>query len=714
MPIVVNKIKNPDFSRGKRSPQAWQWSSTSPQAQLIREPQSDGDGGPLAKLQVENASASAFVTQRVICKPEEYYRVEVTASCDLKCDDELSGLTIYVASIQDDKIVGEPRFTPPIRRCSQAKDICAIFHAPEGVRRVDVSVGIQNATGSATLHEVRFIRVLESDEVSHPLAIPAPRHTLTPPRLVKQVAVCSASAEDRPLTGLLELQFGKKKVSAIKPKDFLPSKFTEDAIFLPDALPPASLRTLRSLKQLAHGRIVVISLPAFTSIAGKDLSMRRIEQDDDPIHALVAYANFATHGFALQDAFSYAWPGKLSGSYVQNQFRRTPSFKAFCTKHGFDTLLESMCDKDSTTNQPICLFHETDGGALFVLDIDPVEAKATSLGAPSLAAHLIMAILGEPQTGLGQYCVPEETETDFRGMLRDMPPRFEEFVVHDEDIPIEEVTHQMVTVGREDASFGLPLQPKPVIIIRSGLQTGNFECAYSAFNWFKQLVRMPPHFCPYGTSLATKFRIAWLPLLSDWDTANGWQRPGTSPDTPIDIEFEDSTIAALIDIVPAPINQAGIVLQQGSAAFSKYAHWIPRLFETFGQYSRPAWTVPEGASFTDMDAYNWRHVSYKPTVTTEQASLSEPIQQSALANNGEIIRIEIPSSDMDFRANSIVRTDVATTLLEHVIGLQYGLIAVNRGTKPIALDAWPRVSPGEALIVEPDDPTLTRSLSRAG
>jgi len=407
-------------------------------------------------------------------------------------------------------------------------------------------------------------------------------------------------------------------------------------------------------------------------------------------------------------------PGKKRGSYVQHQFRRSPSFKAFCTKHGFETLLESMCDKDKTTNQPICLFHETDGGTLFVLDIDPVETTATTLGAPTLAAHLMMSLLGEPQTGLGQYCVPEETETDFRTMLCDMADRVDGFVVHNEDIPIEEVTHQMVTLGREDASFGLPLQPKPVILIRSGLHAGHIECAYSAFNWFKQLVRIPPYVCPYGTSLATRFRLAWLPLLSEWDTANGWQRDGTASDTPIEIEFEESTIAALIDIVPTPVNQVRVVLQQGSASFNKYAHWIPRLFETFGQYRTPAWTVPEGASFTDLDAYRWRHIAYSPLVTTQQASLSEPMQQSVLANGGEMIRIEIPANDMDFAASSIIRTAVATTILEHVVGLQYGLIAVNRNTKAVALDSWPRISPGQALIIEPDDPTLTRSLSRAG
>ncbi len=711
MAIVVNKIKNPDFRLGKKSPQAWQWSSTSPKAQLTRELQADEKAGPLATIRVDDDSTSAFVTQRVICKPEEYYRVEVTASCDLTCKDD-GGLTLRVACIKDDKVVGQPRFTPPICRSSQTKDICAIFLAPEDVRRVDVSVGIQNATGSATIHEVRFIRVLESDNESHPLALPAPRHSLASPRRVKQVAICSA--EVRPLTNLMELQFGKKKVSTITPKEFKSGNLNEDAIFLPDAKPPASLRTLRSLKQFAQDHVVIMSLPAFASIAGKDLSLRRIEQDDDPIHALVTYANYATHGFALQDAFAYAWEGKKRGSFVQNQFRQTPSLKAFCTKHGFETLLESMCDKDSTTNQPICLFHETENGALFVLDIDPVEAPASTLNSPSLAAHLIMSLLGEVQTGVGQFCVPEETETDFRTMLRDMPERFEGFVVHDEDIPVEEVTHQMITLGHDDASFGLPLQPKPVIVIRSGLHGGNHECAYGVHNWFKQLVRMPPHFSPYGPSLATKFRLAWLPLLSEWDAANGWQRSGTAPETPIDIEFEDSTIAALIDIVPTPVNQVRVVLQQGSESVNKYEHWIPRLFETFGQYRRPAWTVSEGASFSDMDAYQWRHVSYSPTVVTEQASLSEPMQQSVLANNGEIIRIEIPASDMDFAANSIMRTDVATTILEHVIGLQYGLIAVNRNTKSVTLDSWPRVSPGEALIVEANDPTLKRSLSRAG
>ena len=52
-------------------------------------------------------------------------------------------------------------------------------------------------------------------------------------------------------------------------------------------------------------------------------------------------------------------------------------------------------------------------------------------------------------------------------------------------------------------------------------------------------------------------------------------------------------------------------------------------------------------------------------------------------------------------------TDLLASLLEQVIGLHYGLIAVNRSLAPVQMDGLPPVAPGAALIVDRQDPWLS-------
>ena len=79
-----------------------------------------------------------------------------------------------------------------------------------------------------------------------------------------------------------------------------------------------------------------------------------------------------------------------------------------------------------------------------------------------------------------------------------------------------------------------------------------------------------------------------------------------------------------------------------------------------------------------------------------------------------MIRLEIPSSDADYTAHSIQRTDLVATLLEQTIGLQFGLLAVNRSATPVTFNGFSPVAPGEALIIDQRDPMLRVDASQAG
>ena len=717
--MSVNKIPNPDFSRGDKSPQGWTWEAKRSGAKWRRGQSTQSDGHVGVTITTDRPTGCALWSRTVPCKPETFYRIEATVTCELTVDEAQAeggeaGLVLAVQPRKGDRPAGPRRVTPSVHRASQPIALRTYYEVPQDIRRLTVSVGVVEARGQATIHHVRFIEILEPDEMSHPLAIPPPPYAQRCPKQVATVSVCSATAADRPIGDLLAGHFGKSAVRCIQPAELTPDGPEGDALLLPDAAPPPSIRSLRALLKLAEQRIVVISLPAFAKIAGSGLSVRRVEQEDDPIHAQVDFGSYATRGFALHDVFPYAWPGDEMGSFRQNQFRRGVKLTAFCKKHGFKTLLLSVCDQDVTCERPICLFKETDGGVLYVLDIDPVEAVGSTFGEPAVAMYLLLGVLGQAQNSLGQYVSPVRKESEFRDFMRELDTRFGEFIVRDSGLPIDEVTEQLVTIGRDDESFGLPLTPKPVILVRSGLSGGDVESAYGALFWFKQLLRGGPHACRYAQQLASQFRLAWLPLVAPWEARDGWRGSRKPAGDDMTITMDGATVAAIIDVTTGSTQSVGLVLPSHEGVYERYMRWVPRLLASFpaGRYYRP--TVDAGEEFCDRDGYAWRHAEPEVQVIIDPEVFGGELHRSVQAAGGEVVRIEIPGNDADFAAHSIERTDLAATLLEHLIGLQYGLIAVNRQPTTVHFDGFSPVSPGDALVIDRRDPMLRVEASQAG
>lgn len=710
----VNKIRNPDFSTGKSNPSGWTWQATAKSANWQRFDEYVSADKAGVMISTGQKKCSVGWSQTLVCKPGEFYRIEAVATCDLSADDERSGLRLAIQPLADNKPVGVHRCTPGLHRVDQPVTIRATYQAPDDVRRLRVSIEIVDALGTAQIHEVRFILILEPDTVSNPLAIPAPSFVADIPCKVSSVCVCSESADDRKITHLLKSYFDHRKVKTLHPKKLKSSYSDTNALLLPDPVPPPSIRSVRSLVRLASDRVVVVSTQAFAKLAGTTVSLKRVEQPDDPIHAKIMYANYASCGFALNDIFAYAWPGKKDGSFVQYQFRKTGAFKEFCNKHGFVTFLASMCDKDSTSDRTISLYKETPGGGLFVLDIDPVEAKGSIAGEPVLAMHLLLSILGQIQNRLGQYTYPVRKEAEFRDIIREMSNRFEEFVVHDEDVPVDEVKEQLVTIGREDQSFGLPLTPKPVILLRSGLSSGDVESVYGVLYWIKQLLRMPPYVCPYADQLASQFRLAWVPQLASWDARDGFKRLSRSPDHPVSIECDGGDIATMIDVVSCPVNQVRVVLPQKSGPYMTYFRWLGSLYDAFnpGQYF--TYEVRNGDAFNDRRQYSWHHLKNELQIVADTKSFDSEDYQQVMAAGGQVCRIEIPGNDNDFIAQSIRRTDITATVLEQVIGLQFGIIAVNRSRSTMRYNGFAPIKSGQALIVDRNEPELRSTTPKVG
>ncbi len=714
MSTTVNKIRNAGFSLGEPDPRGWTWSATGRQARSKRGPGKTG-----VTIFSKVTSGSAQWSQTVTCKPGEIYRIEVDVTCNLAGDDAeaeaaRSGFALSVGPLVGGRPKGRVRITPGLLQASDLVSVRTYYEAPEGVRKLRISVGVHAAKGRAAIHQVRFIEILEPDAECNPVAIPPPAYALKVPRAASKVCVCSATAGERPVTQRLKEFFGESNVSTCEPASFIARDATADAILFPDATAPESISSVTALLKLAEKRIVVISLPAMAALSKRALTLRRIEQDDDPIHAKVVFANHATVGFALDDVFPYSWTGARAGSFVQHHFRRGASQKAFFAKHKLTTMLASVCDQDVTSDRPICLYKESPRGGLYVLDIEPVEATASTFGEPALAMHFLLNVLGQSLAGLGQYIVPAQRESDFRGAIAEMPPRFEPFVVHSEDRPIDKVTEQLVTIGREDRTYGLPLTPKPVILVRSGLEAGDVESAYGALLWFKQLVRMAPYPCPYAMQLASRFRLAWVPLAAPWDSRDGWRRGADPPTTETTIDSDGAEVAALIDVVSCSTNSVGVVLPSHEGVYRRYIEWLPQTLAAFGPARCFLPCVDDGEPFADRSTFAWREADHEVQVIVDPEAFGSRLHQDALAAGGQVVRIEVPGGDADFAASSIHRTDLVATVLEHVIGLQYGLIVVNRRPVPVSFDGFAPVAPGKALIVERNDPALREDASQTG
>jgi hypothetical protein len=83
----------------------------------------------------------------------------------------------------------------------------------------------------------------------------------------------------------------------------------------------------------------------------------------------------------------------------------------------------------------------------------------------------------------------------------------------------------------------------------------------------------------------------------------------------------------------------------------------------------------------------------------EADAFSRQPYRRVLAEGGEVVRIEIPGVGSDFAAQSIFRTDLTATLLEWIVGLQYGLIVVNRTADRVRVADLPPLATGQCRAI---------------
>ncbi len=710
MPETVNKIKNANFSEGTEQPRSWSWVSDTNEITWARAPQEDGSSA--IEITSTTAQGSACFLQPVRVKQSAWYRVEVVVTGDLNPDCDGSAVLRVLSVDKDREELNLVTLAEMTRSCGP-HTLRAYFQTAGNARTVLLQIGVQDIAGSLTVHSASFVDNIEPDSLSHPLALPPPPHACPAPRKVSKILVCDDDGEDRPLTAMLKKRFGRRAVTHAKAGSVKFSDVKADAVIIAGDKPLAGARTLSALERLAEQCIVVVSMTAFARVAGDGIETRTIEQSDDPLHACVREGNFITRGFALEDIFPFATKdAHASGgsdhlTMTHRQFRKTGALTALIKKRGYLTVLESMTDRENTSHVPMCLYKPTEHGGLIVYDVEAVETLPTNRDEPNLAAFLLLNMLGTDQVSLGQYVVPLEMEKDFCALIKEFAIRYLVFEYHGQDR-----NDMLLTLGKDTESVGLPIRERPLILLRSGLRGDDMAGIYGTFFYLKNLVRPDAYGTSYARDLVSRFRIAWAPLASPWQ-GEFWDDELYESGHDADGEFERGSIAAVIDVTDCDTNSPRVAFSGDTDGYRRSAETIPELAKAFGASSYFYRTVPRDVRLSCRSEMEWRFEDATPEVTVDPSAFDTPLHHHAAAAGAELIRIDVPASCGDFVANSIWRTDFVATTLEHVVGLQYGLLAMNRRSRPVAYDGHPPLKSGEA-INEPPGEGGSRRAARAG
>jgi len=677
----LNRIRNSNFSAGTRAPRAWEWRADGRGATWEPLPHAGNGGIAGVCLRGAQATSRGVWAQTFTTRKDQHYRIEAVVSCD--CPGPDGGLVMSLTPLDASGRMLAELATAPLRRAERFT-VRAYYRTAADVRRAELTIGLIGA-GSASIHDVRVLPVLEPDARCHPWAIPPPPFALAPPVVARRIVVLTRSP-NRPLITRLRSYYGAEAITVRDSAVWHRALDAADALLLLDGPLPARLKSLRGLKRYAEGRVVLVALPVMEGISGKQLVTRQVTQLDDPLHARVLCSDFPTAGFALRDIFPFAGCSDDSTRQAQRQFRVNRVFREYCSRHEFQVLLDSEADAEATSEKPIALIHRLSGGAIAVMDPEPAEAVSSSLGEPGLAMRIVLNTLGAPQPVLGQYITPARDAVEFQHQLRDTVERFGELSFADAKLAADAHSPQLIVLGREMEALGLPVVQRPLVLIRTGLTGADLAGAYGALLFLKQLLRPAPYVSPYANTLDRALRIGWMPLAAPLAAWGGWQPPARVRQYPIEIEFEPGSIAACIDVTTAARHEVRVVTCGKTALAARLRSALPALASQLLARRHFYEAVPAGSHPADARRTTWRRDDLNVEVQRDDDALSEPWQRSARDAGAELLRIELPATvSSDFSANSIWLTDWAATLLELVTGLMLGAVVVNREEKALTL-----------------------------
>lgn len=676
----INRIANSDFTAGKRKPRNWTWNERA--AGVSWEPTTHAGNGDSAGVRIRGAkkSAEGEWSQTFTVKKEQHYRIEAVVSCD--CTSADGGLVLSLTPIDQTDCEQETLQLPPLRQADRFI-LRAYYCTPPGIRRARLAVGLRGE-GSAVVHDVRVLPVLEPDARSHPWAVPPPPYANTAPVAVRRICVCTRDA-NRPIIGILRTRFGNDAVTVHNSAKWHKSLDQADAILLLDGPIPAKLRRMRGIKEVAARRIVIASLSASEKISDEQLITRKVSQLDDPLHARVAHADFITAGFALRDIVPFAGQPDDAPKMHQRQYRTNKVFRQYCEKHDLKVLLESETDAEATSEKPIALYRRTERGAIIFVDVEPAEAIISSLTEPMPAVQMLFNALGVRTPLVGQFFSPARSADDMLSHLRDSVERFPALAFTDESTLFDPHAPRLILMGRSEEKIGLPITPRPLLLVRSGLTGADTSGIYGTMLWLKQMLRPDPFVSPYAHTLDREFRIGWMPLAAPLHAWGGWQPEEPVARFPLEFDFEPGSIAAAIDITTAPQHRVRVVAGSQSRFAATLRDALPTLAAQLIGDRHFYHAGRSGFSLSNRIDATWRTDDLRVEVAIDGRAFPEAWQAQAASAGAELLRIELPDVGAEPAAHSIWQTDWIATLLELTTGLMLGTVIVNREAVPLDL-----------------------------
>ena len=309
-------------------------------------------------------------------------------------------------------------------------------------------------------------------------------------------------------------------------------------------------------------------------------------------------------------------------------------------------------------------------GCISVMDLQPIGSAAGELA--NLPWLLLLNALGAESVSLGQFCVPQFDYRRLCDMIEQFAHRFRNS--NGANLRVERLRDRRIVL----VSDGLAGDNRPTVLIRTGLTGLDWPGLYGVLLWIRNLLRPVPYPCRYAPALLRARRIVWVPVADP----QRWAMPALSPSCqadPADSELirRYSPLAAVIDVTATSRHHLGVLIPRQGPRYRKYAMSLRTLARQLAPHGMVHVAPPAGGSWSDRTSLSLRRVSLEPELSCCSRLLQDPYYRAAQAARAELIRVELPAAGEISSSHSIWLTDRAAAIVEHLVGLQIGLVAVN-------------------------------------
>jgi hypothetical protein len=357
---------------------------------------------------------------------------------------------------------------------------------------------------------------------------------------------------------------------------------------------------------------------------------------------------------------------------------------------GIETILISDTNMDHSSGRPICLHKKTPGGALVVMDLDPLLSAAACDHQPNTAAQLLMNVLGAETVSVGQLADPGLRQSALIEQIRSIARQIPDVHLNWTGSPKRNGQagdpQPVLTVGHGHGAA--PEFQMPAVLVRTGLDASGRLGVEGANVWLKTLVRPEPCKAWYAPALLQRRQFVWLPFGR---AASAKGLAGA---------LNPSLVRTVVDVRPTEWNELRVIVPRRSGAYARYFEVLPALDRQLRLGRMFGWLPAAGQAMRDLDHYAWRSDEAPLVVRADAESFED--ETLALREETRRVAVEVPATSPPSAANSIVETDRLALLLEWIAGCEIGAVAVNRDPVPKNIAVPVPGSDCEATIIAAD------------